>query len=220
VAGEDVEVRVERLHVDLEVHGALAAVDQHRDVAGMGAGDHVGDRHDGAGDVGHVRDRDHLRAWRERRLEGVEIEAAVVAHVDELQHRALPLAQEVPRHDVGMMFENGDDDLVARADYRRGEGRGDEVDGLGRALGEDDLFRPARIEEARDGLAAVLVGLGRAVGECVEAPMHVRVGVPVGEIHRIEHHVRLLRRGTGVEVDQPLLEDFFFEDREIGTDAG
>ena len=35
VAGEDVEVDVEVLHVDRQVHGGLAAVDQHRDAALM-----------------------------------------------------------------------------------------------------------------------------------------------------------------------------------------
>ena len=36
VAGEDVEVAVEILHVDRHVHRALAAVDQHRNAARMG----------------------------------------------------------------------------------------------------------------------------------------------------------------------------------------
>ncbi len=36
VAGEDVEIAVDVLHVDRHMHGALAAVDQHRDAAGVG----------------------------------------------------------------------------------------------------------------------------------------------------------------------------------------
>ena len=152
VAGEDVEIDVERLHVDLEMHRALAAVDQHRNAAGMGHLDHVGDRHDRAGDIRHVRHGDHLGSRRQSCLERVEVEAAVVAHVDEFQHCALPLAQEVPRHDVGVMLQDRDDDLVAFLDHRAGEGRRDEVDRLGRAFGEDDLFGPLGVEERATAL--------------------------------------------------------------------
>ena len=35
VAGEDVEIGVEVAHVDVEMHGALRAVDQHRNAARM-----------------------------------------------------------------------------------------------------------------------------------------------------------------------------------------
>ena len=36
VAGDDVEIGVESAHVDRQMHGALRAVDQHRDAARMG----------------------------------------------------------------------------------------------------------------------------------------------------------------------------------------
>ena len=56
-----------------------------------------------------------------------------------LQHRALALAQEVPRHDVGVVLHDREHDLVALADLRAAEGLRDEVDGLGGVAGEDDL---------------------------------------------------------------------------------
>ena len=36
VAGEDIEIRIEVLDVDGHVNGGLAAIDQHRNAAGMG----------------------------------------------------------------------------------------------------------------------------------------------------------------------------------------
>jgi len=46
--------------VDLEMYRSLAAVDQHRDARGMGPLDHLGDWDHRAGDVRHMRHRDHL----------------------------------------------------------------------------------------------------------------------------------------------------------------
>ena len=56
----------------------------------------------------------------------------------------LLLAQEVPRHDVGVVLHDREHDLVALADHRAAEGGGDEVDRLGRVAGEDDLVGDAR----------------------------------------------------------------------------
>src|SRR5215213_2472222 len=75
------------------------------------------------------------------------------------------------------------------------------------------------MEEMCDLLAAILVGLGRAVGERVEATVDVGVGVAVHPVHLVEHGVRLLRRRATVEIDQPVPEDLFFEDREVGADG-
>ena len=74
VAGEGVEIDVEILDVDVEVHRALAAIGQHRDAARMGERDDLLHRRDGAEHVGHVGDCDDLRARRQQRLEGLEVE--------------------------------------------------------------------------------------------------------------------------------------------------
>ena len=57
------------------------------------------------------------------------------------------------------------------------EGIGDEVDRLGGVAGEDDLLGAAGVEEAAHLLARVLVGLGRGIGEIVQAAMDVGVFV-------------------------------------------
>ena len=46
---------------------------------------------------------------------------------------------------------------------------GDEVDGVGGAAGEDDLFGIVGVEKALDGAAGVLVVGGGAFGEAVVA---------------------------------------------------
>ena len=105
---------------------------------------HVLHRHQGAEHVGHVRDGDHLGARRQKLLELVDEEIALLVHRRPFDHRALALAQEMPRHDVGMVLHDREHDLVARLDALARERIGDEIDRLGGVAGEDDLLGPRR----------------------------------------------------------------------------
>ncbi len=80
-------------------------------------------------------------------------------------------------------------------------------------------FGEARAEEARDLLAAALVGLGGLLGEPVRAAVDVRVLFLVVAAVRVDHDARLLRRVRVVEVDEGLAVDGTREDRELGADA-
>ena len=71
-------------------------------------------------------------------------------------HRALTLAQEMPRHDVGVMLHDRKYDFIAGLDALAAESIGDEIDGLGGIASEDDLFLTPGIEEAGNLLARAL----------------------------------------------------------------
>ena len=180
VAGEDVEIAIEIAHVDVEMHGALRAVDQHRNAARMRELDDLLHRHRGAERVRHLRDGDHLGARAEQLLEFVDEEVAFVVDRRPFDHRALALAQEMPGHDVGMVLHDREHDLVARLDALATERVGDQIDRLGGVAGEDDLFRPGGVEEALHGLARAFVGLGRLVRQIMQAAMHVGVLLGIG----------------------------------------
>ena len=104
VTGEDVEIGVEVAHVDVEMHGALRPVDHDRDPACVGDADHLLDGRDRAEHVRHVRDGDDLGARRQRPLEILEREVALVVDSDPSQDRPLAFAVEVPGDDVGIRF--------------------------------------------------------------------------------------------------------------------
>ena len=53
----------------------------------------------------------------------------------------------------------------------------------------------------------------------MQAPVDIGVFVGIGPRHRIDHHLRFLRRGPIVEVDQRLAVHLAGKDREIGADA-
>ena len=71
------------------------------------------DRQHRAGHVGDMGHRDELGAGRQQRLELRHVEPA--GRVDRRDHQleADAVAQQLPRHDVGVMLELGDHDLVA-----------------------------------------------------------------------------------------------------------
>ena len=219
VAGEGVEIAADVLHVDIEMHRGLAAIDQHRDAARLAELHHVLHRHQGAEHVGHVGDRHHLGARRQKLLELVDEEIALLVHRRPLDHRAMALAQEMPRHDVGMVLHDREHDLVAGLDALAPERIGDEVDRLGGVAGEDDLLGPRRVEERPHLLARALVAFGRRIGEVMQAAMHVGVFRRIGLLDAVEHRLRLLRRRGVVEIDQRLAIDLHGEDREILADA-
>ena len=95
----------------------------------------------------------------------------------------------------------------------------DEVDALGRAAGEDDLARRGGVEERPHLLAGGLVGLGRKLAQHVDAAMDVGVAADVVVHQRVEHGLRLLRRGGVVEIDQRLAVHLLVQDREIRAEA-
>ena len=66
--------------------------------------------------VRHVHDADEFRARVEELLVLVEQQLTGVVDRHDADRRALLLGQHLPRHDVRMVLERGQDDFVAGAD--------------------------------------------------------------------------------------------------------
>ena len=115
VAGEDEEVAVERLHVDRHVRDRLRAVDDDDGAVAMRDGDHLRDRRDRAERVRHLGERDEARPRREQLLVLLEDDLPGVVDRRDPQLGALLGGELLPGHDVGVVLEMRDDDLVALA---------------------------------------------------------------------------------------------------------
>ncbi len=132
--------------------------------------------------------------------------------------RAGLLAQHLPGNDVGVMFQAGDDDFVARFDVVAAPALRDQVDAFGGSANEDDLFGGARVEEPLHLGARLFVGLRGALAKLMHA------AVDVGAIHFVElddgvdDGARLLRGGGVIEIDERLAVDGLLEDGEILAD--
>src|ERR1700734_2945809 len=140
VPSENVEVCIEVAHVDVKVHGALRAIDQHGDRSLVRDSDELLDWDRGPKHVRHLRYRDNLRSIAQSAFECVERKGAIVADIDPSQHRALAFTVEVPRHNIGVMITHAEYDLIAGADVRKAETRCNEIDRLSRRPGENDLL--------------------------------------------------------------------------------
>ncbi len=137
---------------------------------------------------------------------------------DDAQQRAALVAQHLPRHDVRVVLQRRDDDLVTAPHVRAAVALGDQVDGLGRAAHEDDLARVARVQKPADRGAGVFVRLGGTLAQAVHAAMDVRVLLFVGPPQAFDHHLRLLGGRGVVEVDQRPVVHRPAEQREVQAD--
>ena len=218
VPGEHVEIRVQAAYIGWQVRDGLGAVDEHPGPGPVRPLDHLADRHDGAEGVGHVRDRDQAGAVAEQIGVGAEEQLALVVYGDDLQRRADLLGELLPGHDVGVMLEVGDQDLVAVPDVLAPPGLGHQVDGLGGAPGVDDGLARWCADEVRDRGPGRLVRVGRPSGQGMRGPVDVGVLVRVEVAEPVDHHLRFLGGGRVVQPDQLPSVDPLAEDRELAAD--
>src|SRR6266571_4779023 len=110
----------------------------------------------------------------------------------------------MPCDDVRVVFELGDDDLIARPEMLAPPGCRDEVDRFSGATGEHDLLGPGGAEESRNMASSTLVGVCRFLTKGVDATMHVCVRVLVERGQCVNDGTGLLRRRSIIEVDERL----------------
>jgi len=102
----------------------------------------------------------HLRG--EQLLKLIERERAILTHRYETQARACSLRQELPWHQIAVVFHFGEKDHVIGPEKFSAPRLRDKVDTFRRPSGENDFVRARRVEVARHALPRALVGLGCA----------------------------------------------------------
>ncbi len=217
VAREHVPVAIQRLHVHAHVRHGLRAVHQHARAVAMRDFDHLPGRRDGAERVGHLREGDQPRARTEQLLILVQQHLTVIVDRRDAQPRPGLGAQLLPRHDVGVMLQPGDDDLVILADMLAPPGLGDQIDRLGGAAHEHDLVAGRRVQEAGDGIARRLVGIGGARRQFMRGAVDVGVLVLVEVRNAVDHALRFLGRRGIVQPDQRPPVDALPQNREVAA---
>src|SRR5205807_359556 len=93
----------------------------------------------------------------------------------------------------------------------------DEVQALGRSANEDDLPRGRSVDEPRHLVPRALVLLRRALGQRVDAPVHVRVRGLVEGAQLVQDLARLVRGHRRVEIRERPPVNLLLEDREVGA---
>jgi hypothetical protein len=91
------------------------------------------------------------------------------------EERACFGGDKLSGNDVGVVFQHGKDDFIARGKELFDVGVRRQVDGLGGSPHEYDVVRGGRADEAGNIEADFLVGGGGAVGKFVNATVNVGV---------------------------------------------
>src|SRR5690606_22857640 len=176
-------------------------------------------RYDRAERIRHVCEGKQLRVCVEQTLEGVELNFAPSIDRDHSEPRAGLLADELPWHDVRVVLQRGDQNLVARLESRSRVALRNEIDRFGRAANEDDFLSVASVEEVAHDIASAFVGIGRPLTQCVYAAMHVRVIALVVGAHGVDHRLRSLARGGVIQINERLPVHLLTQDREVAANA-
>lgn len=201
MAGKDIEVAIERLDIDRHMRHGLGAIDEHAGAMAMRDRDHLLHGCHRPERVRDLRQRNNP-CFRRQQL-GIFLQNHLAAVIDRghPQDRAGVGAEHLPGHDVGVMVEPGDYNLIALPDIAAAPGLRDKIDGLGRAARENDVIWRTRTKEAADFFARRLVSVGRARGERMGATVDVRVLVLIIKREPVDHCLRLLRGRCIVEPD-------------------
>ncbi len=145
-------------------------------------------------------------------------EIAIIIDGSPFDDGAAALAVEMPGHDVGVVFEDGEDDLIALVDHQSAKALSHEIDGFGGVAGEDQLILGRRIQEAAHAFAGILEALGCRIGKEMQAAMDVGIFFGVALHDGIKHGLWLLRRGGVIEIDQGLAINLARKDGKIAAD--
>ncbi len=166
-----------------------------------------------------MREREQPGAIGQEAGIGVEIDLAAPGHRNDPQPRPRLLAEQLPGHDVRVVLEVRDHDLVARAQAWPAPALRHEVDRFGRAAHEHDLAGRTGVDEALHAAARALEEIGRLLAQGMHATMDVRVRGLVVARHRVDDRLRPLARRGVVEVGERPAVDHAGQHREIAAHA-
>ena len=165
MAGEGQKVRAQRLHVHRDMGRTLRRVHDHDRARAVRKLRYLADGVHPAQDIGDMRTCHDLRPRRDERGDFVEIERPVRLTFHELQRRAGPAADHLPRQEVAVMLHDGHQHLVPGLDVRKPVAVRHEVQPLGGVARKNYLAAALRVQKVADGVARTLIALRRGDAE-------------------------------------------------------
>ena len=193
---------------------ALGGVDEHLGADLVRSGDDVFKRVANTQNVGGMDHADEFCTLKSV-MECVHIECEMLGDGHVAKFHTSLLCEHLPGNNIGMVLHLGQDDGVALGQVRTTPSMGDEVDGLGRAAGDDDFVS---VEASLEFAAAGFVAFGCFTCEGVNGSVDVGVGFGVVIIHRVQDDLRLLCGRSVVQIDQRIAVNLTLQNRELITE--
>ena len=215
MTAEHEEVSTQSLHIDRRVGDGLSTVNQHGDVVRMSNLDDTLHIVDGAEGVIHMAHADEPRTRRDDALELRENQVAILVGGDGAQCGTLLLSHALPGHDVGVMVELANDDVIARRQELSAVGLRHEVDALGGTTHEDDLLAGGGVDEPLHLFTGLFVSIRCTGSKSMRTAVDVRIIITVIVRDLVDDQVRLLRRGTIVEPHKVVAVHLLVEHGEV-----
>ena len=197
------------------MRNCLSPVDQHRDVPAVRCVDDLAHRVDGSEGIRDVAHGDELGSPVQQLFKLVELHLAAVIDGNDTQHRLLLLAKHLPGHDVRVMLQGRNDDLISSADVRSSIGLRYQVNPFRRAADEDDLPRISRVQKPLHLAPRRFIRLGGPFTQLMHAPVDIGVVHQVEMRERLNDAFRLLARRRVVKIDERLAMHLLRENRKL-----
>ncbi len=141
----------------------------------MGLADDLLHRIDGAQGIGYMHHRHQSGTFIEQLPEFIHDEIAIIVNGDYAQLRPGLFTQQLPGHDIGMVFHLGDDDLVTVTDVGTTITLCHQVDGIRRPAGEDDLLNGRCIDKCSNLISRLFICRGGLFTQCMHAAMDIGI---------------------------------------------
>jgi len=217
VAGEDKKVDVERRNVDGHVRRRLRGIDQDRHPEGMGDGDDLLNRIDCAEGVGDMSNRDQFGASAEQGGKLVENQFSTVVDRSDTQDCARLLGEKLPWHDIGVVFDGRDDNLVARSDMFATVALRNEVDRFRGATKKDNFLCVGGTNKVAHFFSGTFKSTRRAFRQLVGSAMDIGVVTTVEMRSGVDDGLWFLRGCGVIQEDKRLTIGFLMQSRKIGA---
>ena len=197
----------------------LCAIHQRHHAVLTRDGNHLAHRVDRTQRIRHVGEARDFGACIEQLFVRRQIEFAVIKNRRHANLRALFIGHHLPRHDIRMMLQRGQNNFIARVQKLAAPAVRHQIDALGSAAGENHLAFFFGVDEGLQLAACGFVFGGGGFGQIMHRTMDV--GVLRGLItHPTIHHLLgHLARCRIIQENQGLIVDLEVKYGEIRTDA-
>src|SRR4029450_2938842 len=148
-------------------------------------------------------------------MELFKIKRSIITNRQKSKTRTFAFRQQLPWHQVAMVFHHRQQDHVSFANEFSTPCLGHQVDAFSRAARENNFVGTCCADVLRDALPRALVSFCRARTQRVQAAMYICVVVLVKIPQRLDDSARFLRARSAIEVNQRMPSYLLTQDREI-----
>lgn len=198
---EHIEIGIELLYIHPQMRYGLCAVHQDRNPLRMSVSDHFTHRINRPQYIRDMGDTDQTSMPIEKRLICIDVQISTFVDGNYPELDIAPALQKLPRHDIGMVFHNGENNLVAVVQELISKRRSHQIDCLRCSSCKNNFRRRTGPDELLHPTAGSFVGIGSLLTKRMDSTMHICIYPIVSIGNMIDHTLGSLRRSAVIQID-------------------